>query len=260
MAYIVMFFVMVGFGGFGYWRGGLRLGIGLVPLACATALLWLFGGLAYRIDAFRNAGLVWPGLMLVLVGLAGGYVGQFFLKKKLPKDTHQYDRVAGAAIGAFLAVVVTWLGAVYYWVYQVSKHHEVSNTTTGLVRSLNGGFVRWIPGVGSGSDAMMVLVDIASADEQVQQKVIADLGLDDLRDLPEMQAVLNDAEIADAIERMRGGNVFAIMTLQKHPLILGLADSPDFMAAVHRLSLKNIGEAIRNAEEEKEVEDDDGGG
>ncbi|NOG52909.1 MAG: hypothetical protein HND57_01035 [Planctomycetes bacterium] len=262
MAYVIMFLVMVGFGGLGYWRGGLRLGLGLLPLVCATVLLWLFGGIAYRIDAFRNIGLVWPGLILMLLGLAAGYTGQFFLRRKLPKDRHQYDRIAGAAVGVFMAVVITWLGTVYYWVYQVSKQHDVSSTTTGLARTLNGGFVRWIPGVGNGSDAMMVLVDIASADEGVQQMVIADLGLDELRDLPEMQEVLNDAEIVDAIERMQNGNVFAFMTLQKHPLVLGLAENPDFMAAVERLSLKDIAESIRYAEEGglRNEGDGDGGG
>ena len=74
MAYIIFFLVAVAFGGHGYWLGAKRFGLVLLPLLIASILLWLLGPWFYRIDALRNAGLVWPGLILSLTGLIGGGV------------------------------------------------------------------------------------------------------------------------------------------------------------------------------------------
>jgi len=249
LSYLFMFIVVAGMGALGYWRGGMRLGLYLAPLILASLLLWMFGGLFYHIDFLRNLGLIWPATILIIVGLALGYTVRFVTKKRLPKEIHQYDRIAGSVIGVFLAVIITWLGVVYYWVYSTSHQRDVSYTTTSLARTLNNGVIRWIPGVGSGSEAIMVLTEIAAADEEVQQQAIEDLGIDDLQDLPEIQRVLNDAEVNAAIERMQGGNPMALLSLQKHPLILQLAESEDVQVAVDRLSLHTIAEALRNAEQ-----------
>jgi len=250
-----IFLFIVAVGGLGYlgWRrGGARLGLALAPVLICSIFLWIAGGIAYQIDMMRNLGLVWPALFLIIPGLVGGYLLRFWLRKKLPDTPGQRDRMIGTAVGVLMGLVVTWLGLVYQTVWVASHDGQPSSFNMGVADVLNGGVIRWIPGIGSGSDAVMNMVDIATAPEDVQREAARDLGLDKLNDLPEMQAVVEDPEIQAQIESIKRGNVLAIWSLQKDPRVLDLIKSPKIHEILKDISLDDISEAVQRVKASKD--------
>lgn len=246
MAYVALVFVAGLFGLYGYWRGAARFGLALLPLLCASLLLWLLGPAFYRIDALRNAGLIWPGLLLAFVGVMGGYVVRALVRMKLPKKPRRADRVGGSVIGLVIAVIVVWLGCVY--VTALSARDEDAPTDSSaaqLARTLNNAAIRWIPGIGAGSDAMTNLMDIATAGEQARRRAVEQLGLDHLLELPEMQAVLDDAMTKAEIDKAAAGSVTALLRLQKDPRVLRLLETKDVTEVLNGQSLKEIAETVR---------------
>ena len=248
MAFVFLIVVAVGLGAYGWWRGGLRVGLGLAPLLFASILFWLFGPLFYRIDALRHAGLIWPALIVTLPGIVAGYGLRFLVRKKLPKKPVQSDRVAGAAVGVVLALAVVWLGCVGWVMLSVARGGGYpSGSAAWLARALNTAIVQWIPVVGTGSDAMMDMVEIASADEETRRHVLAQMELDDLRELPEMQTVLNDAATYEDVQQAGKGNLAALYRLQKNPLMQCLLETEEMARLLDRDTLAEIAEAVRAA-------------
>ncbi len=255
MAYLFLLIAVVGLGAVGWWRGFLRVGTALLPLLCASLLLWLFGGLLYRVDALRGMGLLWPGTILLFLGLAAGYTARYFLKRRFETEIALWDRISGSVLGVLLGLMVTWLGLVYFNVRAASQHKPMSETSAGMARALNDGFVRWIPGIGAGSMAMTSMMEIASADEEVRQRAVELLDIDDLADSPAIGRMMDDPATSADIEAASRGSVGALYRLQKNPLVLGLADDEEFMTAVRRLTLDEMVRAVRQAEEETHGQD-----
>jgi len=248
MAFVFLFLVAAGLGAYGYYRGAARFGLALLPLLLAAALIWLLGPLIYGIDGLRNAGLIWPGLVLFVCGVSGGYTLQFYCRKRLPKKCHRYDRIGGVAVGLLVSMVLVWIGCVYYVVWSSSNRPDRSTGSAGwLANALNTGVVRWVPGVGSGSDAMMRMVEIATAEEAVRRQAIEDLGLSGLADLPEMQVVLNDEQTQADVQAAAKGNIAAIWRLQKNPHLLRLLETDEVRQVLTARSLKDIAAAVRKA-------------
>lgn len=253
---VLLFLIAVGgMVGVGYWRGGSRIGLALAPLLICSVLLWIAGGIVYQIDFMRNFGLVWPALFLIIPGLVGGYALKFWLKKKLSEKPSDRDRIIGGVIGFFMGIVITWLGLVYQTVWSASRSGEVSALNQGMARTLNNGVVRWIPGIGAGSSAVMDLMDIATAEKDVQQRAIQDLELDKLTEIPAMQAILNDEDILDQIESIQRGNLLALWSLQKNKQILALFEDPQMREAMEGISLEDLAEAVEKASQPKSDED-----
>ena len=256
MAIGVLLIVAAGLGVYGYFRGAARLLLALLPLGLASLLLWLFGPLFYRIDALRSVGLAWPTLMLVLTGLAAGYALQFGVRKKLPSKIHRADRVGGAVTGVSFALLIVWLGCVYVAVWSASRQGATSRgSAEKLARVLDATILRWIPAVGSGSTAMMELLEISTAEEQVRRQALQELGFDRLLDLPQMRAVQQNAETRKDIEAAAQGSILALWRLQKDPRILELVETEEVRAALAGHSLNEIAEAVRelkrNADENR---------
>lgn len=248
MAFVVLFLVAAVLGTYGYSRGALRLGLALAPLLFGSVLVWLLGPMFYRFDALRNLGLVWPGLILCLTGAGGGYIVQFSCRKKLPKKLRRADRVGGVVVGLFVCLIVVWLGCVYSVVLSASNQPGGNSGSAGrLADALNTAVVRWIPGPGAGSDAMMNMMEIATADEHVRRKVIEDFRLNRLLDLPQMQAVLNDAKTQSDVQAAAKGSIMAVWRLQKDPHILELLASDEIAEALSARSLEDIAGALREA-------------
>ncbi len=257
---LAIFFFLIAVGGLvslGWWKGGARIGLALAPLMTCSIFLWLGGGIAYQIDFMRNHGLVWPALYLIIPGLIGGYALRFWLKKKLPDEPTRHDRIAGSVIGFFMGIVITWLGLVYYSVWTFTPDTQVSSFNMGVARVLNNGVVRWIPGVGAGADNMMGLVDIATAPEDVQRKVVDDLDLMGLADLPEMQAIVDDPELREQIESLQSGNILALWQLQKNQRILDLYESEAIREVLERVSLTDLSQAVQDAATENDSQSQD---
>jgi len=258
MAYVMLVLVAGLFGVYGYWRGASRFGLALVPLVLASLLLWLLGPSFYRIDALRNAGLIWPGFLLACAGVIGGYVLRAFLRTKLPKKPVRADRIGGSLIGVVIAVIVVWLGCVY--VTALSAKDGIASadgSAAQLARTLNNTAIRWIPGIGSGSDAMTNLMDIATAGEDARRHAVESLGLDRLAELPEMQAVLEDAMTKADVDKAAGGSITALLRLQKDPRVLRLIESKDVSAILNRQSLEEIAETVRRFKNEEADASDD---
>ena len=248
MAFVFLIAVTGGFGAYGWWRGGRRIGIALAPLLFASILFWLFGPLCYRIDALRHAGLIWPMLIVTLPGFIAGYVLYFMVRKKLPKRPVWWDRVVGASAGVFLALAVVWLGCVGWVMLSVSRGQGYpSGSAAWLARTLNSAIVQWIPVVGTGSDAMMDMVEIAAADEETRRQVLAQMDLENLRELPEMQAVLNDTATYDDVQQAGKGNLAALYRVQKNPLMQQLLETEEMARLLDRDTLAEMAEAIRAA-------------
>ncbi|UCC31256.1 MAG: hypothetical protein JSU86_03065 [Phycisphaerales bacterium] len=251
MAIGVLFIVAAAFGAYGCFRGALRFLLTLLPLILASVLLWLLGPLLYRIDILRNAGLMWPPAILVILGVAGGYVLRFIGRKKLPKRIHLADRIGGAALGLLLSLVVVWLGCVYVTVWSSSQDSaRDSGSTARLARALDSAVLRWIPVVGSGSRSMTDLMEISTADEEVRRRALKELGFDGLLDDPQMQAVLDDPETMQDIEAAAKGSIPALWRLQKSPKILQLVESERAREAIDSHSLEAIVEAIRRTKQD----------
>jgi len=252
MALFIVFLVVVGLGALGYWRGSMRLGLILLPLASASLLLWILGGPIYRFDAVRNIGFIWPGIFLIVVGLGAGYALQWFLKKKLPEDRATWDRVAGAVLGVFIAVIASWVILVYATLWTATRSGSEGSSAE-MARALNGGFVRWVPGVGSISDMTMVMVELGTTDEQVQSRAIDILGIQDLANDPYVQAVLDDPTIQADLQAASQANMVALFRLQRNPLILDLAKSDAIQQTLDRISLDDIAAAVEAAKKEAEA-------
>lgn len=249
MSLVIVFLVMVALGALGYWRGGMRFGLALLPLVLASLLIAILAGVFYGIDAFRSLGLMWPGLVLIVVGLGGGYALQWWLKKKLPEERATWDRVVGAVAGVFIAVIASWLVLVYASLWTASRGGEEGGSAE-YARVLNSGFVRWVPGVGSVSDMTMVMMELGTAGEDVQTRAIEILDIQTLAEDPYVQAVLEDPATQDDIQAASRANIAAIYRLQKNPLILDLAQSEAIQDVLDRMSLADISAAIQQAREE----------
>jgi hypothetical protein len=266
MLAVILFVILVGGGvALGWWRGGARLGLSLAPLLVCSVFLWLGGGIAYQVDMMRNLGLIWPALFLIIPGLIAGYALRYWLKKKLPVEPGQTDRIIGGAVGLLIGLVLTWLGLVYQTVWYAAHEQQSSGFNQGVARVLNNGVVRWIPGVGAGSNMVMDMMDIATAPREAQEKAVKELGLDKLRDVPELQAIADDPDLQAEIESIQRGNIAALWRLQKDERILALMEQKDFRDALERLSLDDIAEAVKRAEQEDQrsgtldpANDDDG--
>ncbi|MGD2111437.1 MAG: CvpA family protein [Phycisphaerae bacterium] len=251
MAYISLALVAGLFGVYGYWRGASRFGLALVPLIFASLLAWLLGPVMYRVDSLRNLGLIWPGLMLVFAGLIGGYVVRALLRMKLKKKLHPADRVGGSLIGIVIGVIVVWLGCVVVTTVS-AKGGGGSNagSAADLARTLNKTAIRWIPGVGTGSDTLTDLMDIAAAGDDARRRAVEELGLDRLSHLPEMQAVVEDSVTQADIDKAAGGSVTALLRLQKDPRILRLLETQDVREFMRDQSIGEIADTIRRYQDE----------
>ena len=248
MAIGVLVIVAAALGAYGCYRGALRFLLALLPLIVASVLLWLLGPLLYRIDMLRNAGLMWPPALLVILGVVGGYVLRFIGRKKLPKRLHLADRIGGCALGCLLSLIVVWLGCVYVTVWSSSQDSERdSGSTARLARALDSAVLRWIPVVGSGSRSMTGLMEISTADEEVRRRALKDLDFDRLLDDPQVRAVLDDPETMQDIEAAGKGSIPALWRLQKSPKILQLVESERAREAINNRSLEAIVEAVRRS-------------
>ncbi len=248
MTYLVLLIAAGGMGAWGYWRGGLRIAYGLAPLLFASALMWIFSGLLFRSDFITSAGLAWPFILPVVIGVAGGYVLQFFIRKRLPGKPHQADRVAGAAACVVVAVVMVWLFSLLIGLRHGSANGALTAADTGAARALNNALVRWIPAVGTGSDSLMSVVEIASADEDVRQKAAEALKIDHLSGSETFQRMLDDATTNDDLMAASRGNLLALWRLQKNPLIYEFYKSEEMQDVMARLTLADIAQAVRDAQ------------
>lgn len=250
MAIGVLLIVAAAFGAYGYFRGGLRFLLALLPLILASFLLWLLGPLLYRIDVLRSVGLVWPPAVLVILGVVVGYVLQFVGKKKLPSKIHIADRIGGSVLGVLISLIVVWLGCVYVAVWSASRDSDTgSGSAARLARVLDSAVLRWVPIVGSGSRSMTGLMEISTADEEVRRRALQELGFDRLLDDPQMRAVLDDPEIRQDIEAAAKGSMAALWRLQKSPKILQLVESEEIREVIDRHSLDEIVEAVRRSKQ-----------
>ncbi|MCL4198761.1 MAG: hypothetical protein KJZ69_14835 [Phycisphaerales bacterium] len=249
MTYVVLILVAGTFGAWGYWRGGVRVAYGLAPLAFASALIWLLSGLLFRVESITSAGLAWPFILPMGVGLAGGYVLQFFARKRLPKEPHRIDRIAGASVCVLISVIVVWLGSLLIALRGGAEQGALTYARTAPARSLNNVVVRWIPAVGAGSDSLMSVVEIASADEEVRRRAAENLKIDHLLNSEALMKMTNDAATYDDLMAASSGNILALWRLQKNPLVHEFYRSAEVQDAIKRLTLEEIARAVREAQE-----------
>lgn len=248
MAVGMLIIVAAALGTYGYFRGAIRFFLAVLPLILASLLLWLLGPLFYRFEALRNAGLAWPGLMLLVFGSVAGYAVRFVAKRKLPRKIHRADRIGGSIIGVLVSVVVVWLGCVYATMWSAARQDGGGGGSAArLAHTIDSVALQWIPVVGSGSTTMMGLLEISTADEEVRRQALHELGFDRLFDVAQIRSVMEDAETRKDVEAAARGNVAALWRLQRNPKVLQLVDSEEVREAVDKLSLDEIVEAVRRS-------------
>lgn len=251
MAIAVLLIVAAALGAYGYFRGASRFLLSLLPLILASLLLWLVGSTFYRIDALRGVGLVWPPAVLVILGASAGSVLLVICKKGLSKKIHRADRIGGCVLGVLISIAVVWLGCVYLTVWSATRAGDRGDRSAArLAQLIDTVFLRWIPVVGSGSTAVMDLLEISTADDEVRQRALQDLAFDRLLDVPQVRAVLDAPEIQEDVEAAAGGSIPAMWRLQKNPKILELVESEEFRETIDSHSLHEIVEAVRKSKQE----------
>jgi len=189
----------------------------------------------------------------VLVTLGAGIGGVLLVvcKKELSKKIRRADRIGGCILGVLLSVAVVWLGCVYVTVWSATRDGDKGDGSAArLAHVLDSVFLRWIPVVGSGSSAVMDLLEISTADDEVRQRALQDLGFDRLLDVPQVRAVLDAPEIQEEVEAAAGGSIPAMWRLQKNPKILELVESEEFREAIDSYSLDEIVEAVRKSKQQ----------
>ncbi len=250
MAAIVLLLIALGVacGAYGYFRGGMRLGVSLLPPIVVAAAFWLFGATCFGMASVRNYGLVWPALLILVPSLTAGLGIRYLIQRRLPKRVHMVDRAAGALAGLVGSLLLAWLGCVQFAILAAARDPGREDGPAILfARAVNGAFIQRIPIVGSGGRTMMNLLEIATAEESVRRAAVVELGLDRLRELPEMQAILSDTATQADIEAAAKGNLSALWRLQRNAQILRLFDNEEMAAAVSRRTLDELADGVRRA-------------
>ncbi len=251
MVYMMLLLSLLFFGAYGYWRGAIRYLLLIAPFFLASLFAWFAGPMLFRIDSLRHAGLFWPLFIPMWIGFTAGVVPQFLLNKKLPQAIGPRDRGWGIAVGAFVSFFVVWLGCISVIMRTANDPtHQPGGSTLFVAKGLNSAVVQWIPGVGSGSDTLMNLVEISTAPPKVREAVIQEMRMEDILEHPIMQEVLLDDDLQQEVKAAASGSIGALWRLQTNPSILKIFDSPELMEAFGRYSLDDIADAVRtkNAE------------
>lgn len=252
MPVLFLFLAAGALGAYGYWRGGMRIGLSLAPLISMAVLFWLFGGIAFRMGLSSDAGIIWPPLVLLLIGLGIGYTAMFFGRRKLPKEKHKADRIAGTVVGVLLSFIIVWVGCLY-----VTLQGGPRGSSAAMADFLNTWFVQWVPAVGSASDTLSDFSVFATASDPVRERAVENLELEHLQDIPEVQALVNDPETMEDFEAAAAGDWGALFRLQKNPLVLDLMEADEIREVLERISHDDLADAIRQAEEELGTSEDD---
>ncbi|MCK4873160.1 MAG: hypothetical protein KAS72_10580 [Phycisphaerales bacterium] len=250
---VILLAVMGGVGYLGWRVGGVRLGVFLLPLILAgLGAMWI-GPLLFHLGLHRVTGLVGPPAIGLVIGLAAGEALRWWVRKKLAKDKdrHVADRIGGAALGALLAIIIVWVGAVFVDVLGVRQRVErgvVTATPTAshrLAHGLGSSVVSLLPSMGHYARDLNLLVELAATSDGAKQAVVDDLDLDRLRDLPEVQAIKNDARTRADLELAQQGSITALLRLQRNPLILDLIEADEVRCVVDEVTIEDLAEQAR---------------
>ncbi|HEB61353.1 MAG TPA: hypothetical protein ENJ06_05960 [Phycisphaeraceae bacterium] len=239
----------------GWRRGGMRLGLLLVPLICmGLSVRWL-GPLLFRLNVHHLLGLLGTGLTAAILGLVVGEVVYFLLRKRLPvgEERNQTDRYFGVAVGLLLSLLLAWTGSTIMQIRAAERYLATGDLQTGAKRSafagaVQRGLVSWIPGVGGFTRDIDLLIEFTTASQEARRQALRKLELDRLSELPQLQAVADDDRTVRDIEAAQRGNIAAILRLQHNPLIIDLVETPQMRRALDRVTLRQLTEEVRKAE------------
>lgn len=248
MAIIVFILITAALGTYGYIRGAIRFCLTLLPGLFTSALVLFFCTTLYQIDSLRKAGLIWPGLILMLVSACGGYILQYFARKIVPKTQYQVDRIGGVAIGLLLSIIMVWLGCVYFVIWSTSNQPKREpGSADWLADTLHTSVIQWIPLLNTGSDIMMDMTELATTNKSVRRQAIKSLGLDKLVDIPQIRALLEDKQTQADIQAASKGDIYAIWRLQQNPLVMELFETEEITDMISGISFDDVSKAVREA-------------
>ncbi len=215
--------------------GGRRLLRCILLYAIAAAAAW---GTA---RAALDANWYWPlGLMTPVIASSIAATIALLLASRLFGTKPQAIPMARAnrAIGGFVGTTLGASVAIAAWLLLPlcvatparpgqSKTTDAQAAIADLCTIAHRGFLRHLPLVGDASDEVQALLQILKADAEDHRRIVDAFDLEGIRDLPEMQTALNDAGVQRELDRLRRGSLLALFHLQRHPLILAIAECND---------------------------------
>lgn len=219
----------------GRYFGGRRLVRWLLLYAAAGTAAWATARAALDANWYWPLGLLTPVIAsTVAATLALLIAHKLFAAKPPSKPLGTANRTFGALFGTIIGgslAIATWL----LLPLCVASPMQAGKSTAGDVQAAiadlcsiaHRSFLRHVPVVGNASNEVQALLEILQADTTDHQRIVHAFDLESIRDLPAMQTALNDSGVRRELRRLRDGSLVALFQLQRHPLILAVAECDD---------------------------------
>lgn len=217
--------------------GGRRLGRWLLMYAAAGTAAWATARAALDANWYWPLGLLTPFIASTIAAtLALLLVHKLFAAKLFAaKPPSTPLGTVNRAFGGLLGTIIGGSLAIAAWLLLplcVATPMQAGKSTAGDVQAAiadlcsiaHRGFFRHVPVVGNASNEVQALLEILQADTADHRRIVHAFDLEGIRDLPEIQAAINDPNVRRELSRLRGGSLLALFQLQRHPLILAVAE------------------------------------
>lgn len=212
--------------------GGRRLGRWLLLYAAAGTAAWATARAALDADWYWPLGLLTPFIASTIAATLALLLAHKLFAAKPPSTPLG---TANRAFGGLLGTIIGGSLAIAAWLLLplcVATPMQAGKSTAGEVQAAiadlcsiaHRGFFRHVPVVGNASNEVQALLEILQADTADHRRIVHAFDLEGIRDLPEMQAAINDPNVRRELSRLRGGSLLALFQLQRHPLILAVAE------------------------------------
>jgi len=218
--------------------GGRRMLRWLLMYAIAAAAAWGTARLALDANCHWPFGLLTPFVLSTIAATATLLITRRVLRTRpqqlqrsdLPQQSRP-DAIAGAIGGSLLggiAAIATWL--LVPLLVTTSRHApESAGSTQTAIADLcsiaHQGFLQHLPILGEASNEATALVEILRASPAQHRRLAEELGFHEIQDLPAVRAALDSGEVRQELRALRGGNLLALYRLQRHALIVAIAEN-----------------------------------
>ncbi|MFT4511497.1 MAG: hypothetical protein ACI89X_003286 [Planctomycetota bacterium] len=215
--------------------GGRRLVRWMLLYAVAGFAAWGTARIALDSNWYWPLGLLTPVIASTIAATIALLLANKVFAAKPPaepagKANRAFGGLLGTCIGGSLAIA-TWLLLPLCVATPTqpdrSKAGEAQAAIADLCSIAHRGFLRHLPVVGNASDEVQALLEILRADVVDHRRIVDAFDLESIRDVPAMQAALDNPGVHRELQRLRNGSLLALFRLQRHPLVLAVAESDE---------------------------------